>query len=169
RLLSDQFPNWSFIQPSTSTLILDSCPGIGNAQHARRAMGSLVRNTLLKRLMDIIITWLFFYSAIMRRLFRQKNPLEVLKTALNSPRLLPWIHKGTPRLYLYSKQDEIVPSHEVEGHFNDAKAAGLLVRAEVFDDTPHVSHARINPERYWGAVEDIWRDACEGYKMDGSY
>ncbi|KAF8071566.1 hypothetical protein FPV67DRAFT_1622026 [Lyophyllum atratum] len=160
RLLASQFPNFHITHPSTSAIILDSCPGIGTLQQAKRAMGTLVRHPLLKSLLNAVITWLYFYSAITRLVFGTKNMPELLKIRLNAPRLLPWVRKSTPRLYLYSKKDEMVPFQDVEGHAKDAEAAGLNVRAVVFEDTPHVSHARIEPERYWTAVKAVWKDAC---------
>ena len=65
----------------------------------------------------------------------------------------------TPRLYLYSQADEMVPWTEVEEHAEEARKAGLDVRMERFEGSPHVAHARTDPERYWGAVKKVWEDA----------
>ncbi|KAG6915815.1 hypothetical protein DXG01_009689 [Tephrocybe rancida] len=162
RLLRARYPNWDLMKPGICAIVLDSCPGLGTVQHARRAMGTLVGSPLLRPLLSAIITWLFFYSAVMKRLFGAKNPLEALKYDLNRPNLLPWTRKSTPRLYLASRKDEVVAFYEVEGHAQDAKAAGFEdVRFEVFEDTPHVSHAKFEPERYWGAVEAAWDAAVD--------
>ncbi|KAG5643287.1 hypothetical protein DXG03_001254 [Asterophora parasitica] len=159
RLLAARYADRSLIQPSTCTIVFDSCPGLGNMQHAKNAFGTLTRNWLIRRLMNVVITWLFFYSAVVRRLFGWKNAIEELKIALHSPRLLPWVHKGTPRLYLYSKTDEMVPFYEVDRHAEEARGAGLNVQTQVFEDTPHVCHAKIEPEKYWSAVTNLWRGA----------
>ncbi|KAF5379668.1 hypothetical protein D9615_005754 [Tricholomella constricta] len=162
RLLKAQFPDWNLIQPSTCTLVFDSCPGLGDIQYSQRAFGSLGRNWLLKRLVNTVITCLFVYSAITSRLFGWKNAIELLQIALHNPRLLPWMYKSTPRLYLYSRADEVVPFHEIERHIKDAENAGLDVHSQVFEGTPHVSHARIEPERYWATVTSVWRGADSG-------
>ena len=82
-----------------------------------------------------------------------------MRTTLNKYLLLPWFSKHTPRLYLYSQADEMVPWTEVEEHAEEARKAGLDVRMERFEGSPHVAHARSDPERYWGAVKKVWEDA----------
>ncbi|KAG6853728.1 hypothetical protein C0991_001966 [Blastosporella zonata] len=130
--------------------------------HARRAVGSLVRNPLFSSILSALATWIFFYAAVMKWLFGTKNALEVLKLDLNRPDLLPWTRDSTPRLYLCSRNDQVVAFYEVEAHAEDAKKAGFDVRFEAFEDTPHVSHAKYEPERYWGAVKAVWNAAVEG-------
>ncbi|KAJ3559272.1 hypothetical protein NM688_g441 [Phlebia brevispora] len=67
----------------------------------------------------------------------------------------------TPRLYVYSKTDKLTPTTEVLSHIRDARRLGLDVRTEVFEDTPHVSHARVDPKRYWNAVAKMWKEASQ--------
>ena len=65
-----------------------------------------------------------------------------------------------PRLYLYSKADLIIPGEEVAAHVKEARARGVEVAEEVFERSPHVSHARTEPERYWAAVRKLWERAA---------
>lgn len=64
-----------------------------------------------------------------------------------------------PRLYVYSVSDRIVPFDLIEAHIDEATGKGLDVAVEKFETSAHVSHARKNPERYWGAVERLWLKA----------
>ena len=36
--------------------------------------------------------------------------------------------------------------------------AGHALSVEVFETSAHVAHVRDEPERYWSAVERVWRD-----------
>ncbi|KAG6813002.1 hypothetical protein H0H93_013548, partial [Arthromyces matolae] len=165
RLLKDRYPNWDVLKRGSCALVLDSCPGVGNLGHAQRAMGALVGHPILRPLLGALITWLYIYSAITKRLFGWANPLEILKRDLNRYDLLPWTHKSTPRLYLASKADNVVAFYEVEGHVESAKKAGFEdVRFEIFEETPHVSHAKFEPERYWGAVKAVCDSAPRNFK-----
>ena len=38
---------------------------------------------------------------------------------------------------------------------------GLDVTVEVFQDTPHVMHARQDPDRYWTTVWNVWLRALQ--------
>ena len=82
-----------------------------------------------------------------------------MRTMLNKCLLLPWFSKHTPRLYLYSQAEEMVLWTEVEKHVEEVRKVGLDVRMKRFEGSPHVVHARIDPERYWGAVKKVWEDA----------
>ncbi|KAG5724317.1 Transmembrane protein 53 [Termitomyces sp. T112] len=162
RLLKARFSNWDILTPGICAFVLDSCPGLGTMQHVKNSITPLVRNPVLRTLFRGLIVWLFYYSAIMKRLFNSENLFEILKQDLNRPNLLPWTRKSTPRLYLCSKADTMVAFHEVEDHMKNAKAAGFKdVRFEVFVNTPHVNHAKFEPERYWGAVKAVWDAACQ--------
>ena len=84
---------------------------------------------------------------------------QYLKTLLQ-PRLLPWMNVRTPRLYVFSKKDELVPWQEVQKHADAAKRSGLDTRCEVYEDSAHVAHMRHDPKRYWASILDLWQTAC---------
>ncbi|KAG6884575.1 hypothetical protein C0993_009906 [Termitomyces sp. T159_Od127] len=162
RLLKVRYPDWDILAPGICALVLDSCPGLGTRQHIKNSISTLVRNPILRGFLRVLITWLFYWAAMKKRLFRSKDQLEVLKMDLNRPNILPWTRRNTPRLYLCSKVDTMVALYEVEGHAKDAKATGFEdIRFEVFDNTAHVKHAKLEPERYWGAVKAVWDAACQ--------
>ena len=61
------------------------------------------------------------------------------------------------RLYLYGTEDDIVSYVDVEDHAAKAKEAGFEVTKEVFANSKHVAHIRVDPERYWSTVQAFWR------------
>jgi len=77
--------------------------------------------------------------------------------AVNDPRLS---ETSAKRLYLYSKEDDIIHWEDIERHAADARQKGWSVSAEVFEGTPHVGHMRLHPEQYWGAIAAAWKEAA---------
>lgn len=65
------------------------------------------------------------------------------------------------RLYLYSKEDDIIRWEDIEQHAADARRKGWSVSAELFAGTPHVGHMRGHPEQYWAAIAAAWREASQ--------
>ncbi|GAB1313758.1 DUF829-domain-containing protein [Madurella fahalii] len=65
------------------------------------------------------------------------------------------------RLYLYSKEDDIIHWEDIEKHAADARQKGWSVSAEVFEGTPHVGHMRAHPEQYWRAIARAWKEAVD--------
>ncbi|KAF5342474.1 hypothetical protein D9611_001264 [Ephemerocybe angulata] len=142
---------------SPSAMVLDSSPGDGGLKATQKAFLTAVRHPILRRLASLMITLLVFISWVHLRLGGEP-PLIRVKKALNDHKLLPWFSKTTPRLYMYSEADDLIPYPEVEAHAETARKEGLEVRLERFKDSPHVAHARADPDRYWGAVKQLWKD-----------
>ena len=153
--------------PPPSAVILDSCPGEGGLEVTRRAFANAVRNPILRRLISAFITFFYIYIVLAYQIFGKKSRILKMRTTLNKYVLLLWFSKRTPRLYLYSQADEMVPWTEVEAHAEEARKAGLDVRMERFEGSPHVAHARTDPERYWGAVKKVWEDATASPTVEG--
>ena len=66
--------------------------------------------------------------------------------------------RSAGKLYLYSKEDDIISWVDIEEQAADARSKGYDVACEVFEGTPHVGHMRVHPEQYWGAIERRWRE-----------
>jgi hypothetical protein len=60
------------------------------------------------------------------------------------------------RTYIYSDADPVIPTNAVESHAAEAKEKGFDVRLEKFVGSPHVGHARTDPDRYWRIVKETW-------------
>ena len=108
---------------------------------------------------SIPVALFLFMTVIPRIILRRPNPIDEMRSKMNSRILFPWTSEYTPRVYLYSDADQMVPAQAVEDHFTIARAQGLNVRAEHFHGSAHVSHARGDPQRYWGAIRKAWSEA----------
>lgn len=64
--------------------------------------------------------------------------------------------KDAKRLYMYSKEDDVIAYQDIEGYAAGSAAKGWGVRTELFEGTGHVGHMRQHPEQYWKAVADAW-------------
>ncbi|KAK3935856.1 hypothetical protein QBC46DRAFT_270861 [Diplogelasinospora grovesii] len=65
------------------------------------------------------------------------------------------VNPQAPRLYLYSKDDEMVLSTDVEDHSNEAEARWIPVHRAVFEKSAHCRHVQLYRDEYWRAVDDI--------------
>ena len=143
-----------------SALILDSCPGQGRKDSAKKAFGANIKLPILKAILGILADVLYWYCTL-RGTVLAGVPLRFtrMRNFLNSESALPWLTRSTPRLYAYSNTDPMVPWQEVEAHAAEAEALGFNVQLLKFANSPHVAHARGHPETYWGAVAGLWKKA----------
>ncbi|KAF5354407.1 hypothetical protein D9758_010743 [Tetrapyrgos nigripes] len=148
----------------SSALIIDSCPGGESLSSAIKVFAQFFPNPLLRLPITAIMVFLYAIRVIRTGFFGTVPMFTRLKNALVEPSILPWFDENTPRLYVYSRTDELVPFDEVSAHVVRARGAGQNVREEVFDRSPHVAHARTDPVRYWSVVQELWTSAVKGPK-----
>ena len=165
RKLLSKVPS-SQVNPSQNpvAVIYDSTPGDNGLESA--ILSSAPNNPLIRLLVVPLIA--LTYGAIYTfNFFAGNRPLfEELRSAYLQTDILPSIGHPTavctaPRLYIYSKKDKMTLSKHVESHIKEATLLGLDVTVEVFQDTPHVMYARQDPDRYWGAVRNVWLRALQ--------
>jgi len=142
-----------------SALIVDSAPGGEGLRNAIRVFAQFFPSILIRIPLTAIIVVLYAFRAIRTKIFGMTPLFTRLMNALAAPSILPWFDKSTPRLYVYSRADEMVPFDEVKLHVARVREVGLNVKEEVFEDSPHVAHARTEPVRYWNAVQEAWASA----------
>ncbi|KAJ6468307.1 hypothetical protein C8R45DRAFT_837987, partial [Mycena sanguinolenta] len=160
--LSKMLPPKIFQSPrSPSALIIDSAPGGDTLDKAMRAVTSPLKNTLIRLLASGVVVFYYCIMWTVGRIVSRPSPIAAMMTALRNPRVLPWIDERSPRLYIYSKADQMVPSVDVEAHAARCAREGLDVRKVCFDKSAHVTHARVYPEEYWAAVRSLWTDASQ--------
>ncbi|KXN88599.1 hypothetical protein AN958_06863 [Leucoagaricus sp. SymC.cos] len=145
-------------------VVYDSTPGDNGLESA--ILSNAPNNPLIRLLVVplIVLTYgvvyTFNFLAGNRPLFEDLRSicLEIdILPSINSPAAV----NAVPRLYIYSKKDKMTPSKYVESHIKEATLLGLDVTVEVFQDTSHVTHARQDPNRYWGAVRKVWLRALQ--------
>ncbi|KAI1385498.1 DUF829-domain-containing protein [Hypoxylon trugodes] len=66
-----------------------------------------------------------------------------------------------PRLFLYSKTDDIIGWEDIEANAAQAQSSGYKIDLEMFEDSPHVGHMRMHPVQYWSAIERCWNTSME--------
>jgi len=63
---------------------------------------------------------------------------------------------------MYSKMDELMPWEDVYAEVREGRKRGLEVQEDIYEKSGHVLLAKDEPERYWGAVKDLWLQASNG-------
>ncbi|KAK5655629.1 hypothetical protein OQA88_5560 [Cercophora sp. LCS_1] len=87
------------------------------------------------------------------------SPADFSVAAANDTK---YISTSVRRLYLYSKEDDIIFWKDIEHHAAQAVSKGFAVDMELFEGTPHCGHARKHPEQYWGAIAKTWGTVAKG-------
>lgn len=75
---------------------------------------------------------------------------------LNDPAVSPI---ESNRLYLYSKEDDIIWWEDLAHNVAQAGNLGYKADMELFKDSPHVGHMRLHPEQYWNSIFNAWKKA----------
>ncbi|KAJ3212231.1 hypothetical protein HDU67_003951 [Dinochytrium kinnereticum] len=128
---------------ATKAIILDSNPGRGETEAAingftygMKGVGRLFARGFLRIFFFLFGVWSFLVG-------KRETPVE--RGANNVVSRQIGGLEG-PRLYLYSKIDDLVNYKHVEEHQETTKAGGDLVYARLFEDSEHVKHAAKYPE-----------------------
>ncbi|KAG8421365.1 hypothetical protein J3459_007459 [Metarhizium acridum] len=61
------------------------------------------------------------------------------------------------RLYLYSKEDDLIGWEDIESNIAESRALGRKADTEIFDGSGHVEHMRKFPKKYWAAIQRAWQ------------
>lgn len=137
-------------------MVLDSTPGRATYTRTIRAMAvSLPKNRFVYLLGEAILGVLFFFYRFSYFLRKRNDFVEEGRQATNDKRV---VGEGR-RLYVYSKEDDMVDWKAVEDHAREAKERGFGVRLEMFKGSGHAAHMLIDGKRYWGSVEKLWSGA----------
>ena len=60
---------------------------------------------------------------------------------------------SAPALWYYSRADPVARFEDCETVISKWKNNGILVEQCVWEDTPHIQHGRLDPERYFGTLK----------------
>ncbi|KAJ6784063.1 hypothetical protein PWT90_00350 [Aphanocladium album] len=64
--------------------------------------------------------------------------------------------KTARRLYMYSKDDDLIGYQDIVDHASDSEKLGYAVDTKEFRGSGHVGHMRMHPEEYWAAIQQSW-------------
>lgn len=149
-------------------LIMDSCPGQFHYKATFTAFSLTIPYPWLRRLLAPVIHFMCCWFWLRLRLpgfskviggEGQGGPLRLSADSHNDPKVLG-VDRG--RTYIYSDEDKLVPSADVEEHAHQGIDRGFNVRLEKFRGSQHVAHAKKDPERYWRLVRQTWNGGLDG-------
>ncbi|KAG0708697.1 hypothetical protein DFH29DRAFT_891629 [Suillus ampliporus] len=161
-MLQRKYRSASVPKSFTSALILDSCPAVGNLTLMKLAVCTVIRNPIVRLIVLAIVHTEHSIRFGLSLLFDKRMiMLENLQIEMWNPRILLWMGLHTPRLYIFSRKDKLVPWQEVMRHAETAKKCGMDVRCELFEESEHVAHMRVEPERYWSSIQEVWAAAAK--------
>lgn len=136
-----------------TALVLDSTPGratFGRLFHAFTL--PLAPLPTVIRAMGTLVVVLGLAVVVGLQCVGVQDAVERSRRILNDARV---INPQAPRLYLYSKVDDMVLSTDVGDHSNEAEAKGIRVRRVVFEKSAHCRHVQFYRNEYWRAVDEI--------------
>ncbi|CAI6334378.1 unnamed protein product [Periconia digitata] len=135
--------------------IVDSAPGKGDwgRSHAAIAASLPRRSVALSVVFGVAVHVLLFCVLVVDTLRWKENSMVIMCGEMNCGTLFGRV---APRVYLYSKADEMVGWEEVEEHADEAAAKGWDVERVRFEKSAHAGHVREDADKYWGAVLRAW-------------
>lgn len=140
-------------------LIIDSAPSPcsprSEADAVTRGLGLTGPIRLLSFAMSLValsLQWIWTFITW------QNEPFSWARKVLNDPAV---VNHDSARVYIYSREDQIVDWRGVEAHAEEAQRQGFKVESERFEGSQHVNHAKAEPERYWSVIKTTWNSAVE--------
>ncbi|KAH8664385.1 hypothetical protein BX600DRAFT_464353 [Xylariales sp. PMI_506] len=136
-------------------LIFDSCPGEAGY---RKTVKAFIISFSLRRLPALLyaVASVIAYTSLFIGL-AIPNAMGIENVVSRSRRLLndtAIIDREAPRLYLYSKADELVQWRDVQNHAAAARQLRFrVVRDLCWEHTEHCAHMVAEPDKYWDAVK----------------
>ncbi|KAK8050775.1 hypothetical protein PG994_012505 [Apiospora phragmitis] len=160
-------------------MVMDSSPGgvvfhqqVGRWSRAmaigmRRSLPRWVPHAMLQAVFYVFLwvnrLWEFILrrhhaGAWSREAVNRHEMVPVPALAVKDNKIADEYHRSR-RLYLYSKEDDIIGWEDVEEHAEYASKLGYHADTEVFEGSGHVDHMRHHPQKYWESIAKTWRKA----------
>lgn len=140
------------------SLILDSCPG--KAAYLETCHAFIVSGSLHKLPAVLSYAASAVVYAMLFPLLAVPNALGIENAIARSGRLMnttSLVSPKTPRLYLYSKTDDMVRWEDVRDHAAEARQRGFEdVRDICWERGGHCAHIMDNGVEYWDAVNPVF-------------
>ncbi|KAI6780625.1 DUF829-domain-containing protein [Emericellopsis cladophorae] len=103
----------------------------------------------------IFLVFLFINNLVEQATGRESAGGWSRRASLNKE----WEAIGARKLYMYSKEDDLINYEDIEVHAAEAKQLGWKVDVEVFEGSGHVGHMRLHAAQYWTAIAESWKKA----------
>lgn len=154
RSLSDETDGSAFLS-TLKLVVFDCCPGDTAFSRSYNAAAlSLPPDQPANRIGKALLYPAMGVITSLQHL-RVMNSVADLRSELNNPTLF-----GAPvrRIYLYSREDEMVLWSDVERHIEEARAKGFPADGVRFEHGSHCALVMADGARYWAAIERAWRE-----------
>ncbi|KAJ6591052.1 hypothetical protein DFH09DRAFT_192320 [Mycena vulgaris] len=138
--------------------IIDSAPGTGEYSSMLNTLTMNVQSPAVKAILPIPVSIFYLALRVRGAVVGQGNLFSRLHLGLQTQELLPLTESHSPRVYIYSATDLMVPARSVERHISVLRESSPSFDLEVekFTGSRHVLHERQDPDRYWNAVRRVW-------------
>ncbi|KAJ3537974.1 hypothetical protein NM208_g6103 [Fusarium decemcellulare] len=140
-------------------LLFDSCPGDGEYRPLVRALTvSMKLHTYPWPIYAVasLVVQIGASHYLIGNALGIENTVDRIRKRLNDETL---VDLRVPRLYLYSKVDELVDWEAVASHGLEARKKGYHVEEVVFQNSAHCAHLQEDARKYWDAVDNLVRTA----------
>ena len=135
-------------------LVFDSAPAVSGVwTKSSTIVNATLRHRLVRLIGLIIMLVVTSMAAAWSTVTWQHEPTTWTRKILNDP---AYVRHTAPRVYIYSKEDQIVDDTDVEEHAEAARKRGYSVQLERFHGSQHVRHAQFDPKRYWSIISRLW-------------
>ncbi|KAI0573214.1 Indole-diterpene biosynthesis protein [Pyrenophora tritici-repentis] len=138
-------------------LCLDSTPGKPHYRRLCKAFSKVLPPLPMMRPVGLVLgsivigsKWIF-YDCI--KGFEQNVMSRTRKRLLDGQLWDP----SASRLYLYSKGDALVSSHDIYTHAKESEEKGIPVFTKEFKESRHVRHGKDEAE-YWPEIQNTWEN-----------
>lgn len=134
--------------------IMDSSPTKGPWMKSYAAISAGLPKTLFwKWFGGLLVHMLLLGSFLVNMIRGRENKMVVLCREMNDDSVFD---NSVPRVYLYSRVDEMVGYEEVEEHAAIAKRKGWDLTMVRFEKSGHCGHVREDEQKYWGTILEAW-------------
>ncbi|KZM18975.1 uncharacterized protein EKO05_0011303 [Ascochyta rabiei] len=140
--------------------IMDSSPTKGPWMKSYAAItAGLPRSVFWRWFGGVLVHFLLLCTFLVNVIRGRENKMVVLCREMNDEGIFD---KSVPRLYLYSRVDQMVGCEEVEEHAAIARGKGWDVTMVRFERSAHCGHIREDEEKYWDAILQAWKSGKSG-------
>ncbi|KAF2126078.1 hypothetical protein P153DRAFT_298727 [Dothidotthia symphoricarpi CBS 119687] len=135
--------------------IMDSSPTKGPWMKSHAAIAASLPKTWGWRMFGgVLVHLLLVLTFVTNVVMWKENKMVVLCREINDEQVFD---RSVPRVYLYSRTDQMVGWEEVEEHAAIAKRKGFDVTMVRFEKSAHCGHVREDEGKYWDAVLEAWK------------
>ncbi|KAG9231135.1 hypothetical protein BJ875DRAFT_470419 [Amylocarpus encephaloides] len=136
-------------------MVMDSTPGKVRVSDLAHAFALRFGSNVLVRLVAVHVMKFIINMYLLQYWMRGvEDLLSLIWKDLNNDK---FFGMDVSRAYIYSDDDQMVRSFDVEEHADEAERLGYRVERCNFGQSVHCSHLMKDEKRYWEAVDKVWR------------